>query len=211
MSGYKIISLADLNNSLEDEGRVREILSSFSCPYNQDIEFFIKKKALEFDKQGISSTHLVLSSYKEEDVIVGYFTLANKYLQIKRKNLSKSYFKKAKKFGVYQSDIDSVTISMPLIAQLSKNFSKGYDNLITGDELLFFACEKVREAQQLISGRLVYIECEDKENLLSFYSDNGFVNIGKRELEKSEKTMYSGKYLIQMMKYLHDDRYKINK
>lgn len=208
MSGFNIISLADLNKAYDDEDRVKEILSSFSCPYNSDIEKFIKDKAFEFDKQGISSTHLVLSSYKGKNVIVGYFTLANKYIQIERKNLSKSYFKKAMKFGTYQKDINSITISMPLIAQLSKNYTEGYDALISGDELLFMACEKVKEAQQLISGRLVYLECEDKEKLISFYSSNGFVNIGKRELERNEKSSYSGKYLIQMMKYLHDDRYK---
>ena len=38
-------------------------------------------------------------------------------------------------------------MSTPLIAQLGKNYQHGYNTLITGDELLKLACDKVKEIQ----------------------------------------------------------------
>lgn len=41
------------------------------------------------------------------------------------------------------------------------------------------AVDKVRQMQNIGGGNIVYLECEDKEKLVKFYSDNGFVNFGK--------------------------------
>lgn len=38
---------------------------------------------------------------------------------------------------------DSFVIVAPLIAQLGKNYANGYNKLITGDELLAMALEKL--------------------------------------------------------------------
>jgi len=89
-----------------------------------------------------------------------------------------------------------------LIAQLSKNYANGHNRLITGDELLRIACNKVAQAQEMIGGKIVYLECEDKPNLIQFYESNGFVNFGQRTLDRDETEVLSGKYLIQMLKYL---------
>lgn len=93
-------------------------------------------------------------------------------------------------------------MSAPLIAQLGKNYFHQYNELITGDELLKLACDKVKEIQLSLGGRFVYLECEDKEKLLDFYGSNGFVNFGKRFMDKDEEEKMDGKYLIQMMKYI---------
>lgn len=95
-------------------------------------------------------------------------------------------------------------LSAPLIGQLGKNFANGYDNLIPGDVLLKLATDKVRAIQAVLGGKFVYLECEDKDALLNFYGDNGFVIFGKRDLDRDERDRQSGQYLVQLLKYLGD-------
>lgn len=86
MTGYGLVNLKDMIQEL-GEGRTKEILSEFSCPLNKDVEFFLHCKAIEFARQGIAQTQLVVTSYKDKPVLVGYFTLSNKVLEIPRKNI----------------------------------------------------------------------------------------------------------------------------
>ncbi|HBF3466448.1 TPA: N-acetyltransferase, partial [Clostridioides difficile] len=53
-----------------------------------------------------------------------------------------------------------------------------------------------------MGGKIVYLECEDKPKLIEFYKDNGFVDFGKRSLDKDETDSLDGDYLVQMLKYL---------
>lgn len=48
-------------------------LKEFSCPLNKDVEYFIKNRAIEFLKQDISRTYIVMSSYKQKNVNVKGF------------------------------------------------------------------------------------------------------------------------------------------
>jgi len=204
MSGYIKVNLLDLSEMGELE-KVSKIISDFSCPYNLDVEEFLKEKALMFSKQRIAVTYLVFASYRENPALVGYFALTTKYFHIdanKIGGISKNLFKRIKKFAVHDKELGKHIIAAPLIGQLGKNYSNNYDKLITGDELLKIACDTVREALRIVGGKLVYLECEDTPSLLRFYEDNGFYNFGKRELDGDEKDKMSGKYLIQMLKYL---------
>ena len=68
---YIQINLSDLLDQLgEDE--VKEILSTFSCPINADVEKFLKEKAIEFSKREFSKTHLVFweTENKEEKELI---------------------------------------------------------------------------------------------------------------------------------------------
>ena len=183
------------------EDSVKTVLSSFSCPLNPDVENFLRFKAIEFARQGFSQTHLVMASYQKEPVLVGYFTLANKYITLSNKNLSTSQKKRLAKFSIYDNQIRSYYLSAPLIAQLGKNYSKNYNKLITGDELLCLACRKVSTIQMDLGGKFVYLECEDKPFLIEFYSRNGFCAFDRRRLDRDE-TGLDGDYLIQMLKYI---------
>lgn len=71
--------------------------------------------------------------------------------------------------------------------------------MITGDMLLKLACNKVKIAQEVLGGKFVFLECEDKPKLIEFYESNGFVCFGKRSLEKDERETNSGEYLLQML------------
>ncbi len=185
----------------EDEAKA--ILLNFSCPYNTDVERFLHRTAIEFARQRLSVTYLVFASYKAELRLIGYFTLSNKIISISQKVLSNSQRKRYGKFGIYEKDLKRYLISAPLIAQLSKNYTNELNRLISGDELLKMAYDKVSEAQSLIGGRIVYLECQDTKRLVEFYTRNGFVAFGHRKLDPDEIDLIPGEYLIQMLKYLH--------
>lgn len=199
--GYKIINLKDIYNNL-GEDRTRKILDDYKCELNQDVEYFLKEKAIEFSKQDISRTYIVMSRYQGREVIAGYFAITNKVTSIKKVKLSETKRKRLLKFAVYDKESKSYNIALPLIGQLGKNYYNNYNDLISGDVLLKLACDKIKEAQELIGGRFVFLECEDKNVLEEFYQSNGFVCFGKRNLEKDERSKNEGEYLLQMLKDL---------
>ena len=202
LTGYNLVNLKDLVEQVGEE-RTKEVLSDFCCPLNADVEYFLRHKAVEFAKQGLSQTHLVFTPYKGNVTFVGYFTLANKGIIINRKTIPNANWRRRIKRFAIQSDLDGgYYVSAPLIGQLGKNFKEERNKLITGDELLKLATDKVHVIQMALGGKLVYLECEDKPQLLSFYDSNGFVNFGHRDLEKDERDRQSGQYLVQMLKYL---------
>ncbi len=201
MTGYQLILLKDVIDELGEE-KTKEILSQFSCPLNLDVEVFLHRNAVEFAKQGITATHLVFAPHKGRPVIAGYFSLANKNIIVSNRSISASLKRRINKFGTFDPDRRGYRISAPLIAQLGKNYANSYNRLITGDELLHIACNKVVQVQEMIGGKIVYLECEDKPHLVQFYQTNGFVSFGQRELDRDETEVLSGKFLIQMLKYL---------
>lgn len=205
MTGYKIVNLKLLIEEIGEERTKNEFLSNFSCPYNKDVEEFLKHKAIEFSKQGLSQTHLVFASYKGKPALAGYFTLANKYIHIQAKNIpSSTWRKRISKFGTFDHNLKSYVLSAPLIGQLGKNYTNGYHALITGDELLKMACDKIISVQLVLGGKCMYLECEDTPKLVDFYETNGFCCFGKRELEKDERDKHSGEYLLQYLRYIKD-------
>ena len=204
MTGYRVVNLKALVEELGEDA-VKSILSNFSCPLNPDVEFFLSKKAIDFAKQGWAQTHLVFASYKGDWVLVGYFALANKYIRISAKRLgsaSGSLRRRISKFATYDSTLKSYILAAPLIAQLGKNFSNNYNELITGDELLEEACNKIARFQFDMGGRFAYLECEDKPRLIDFYSRNGFCEFDIRKLDRDETDKLEGEYLVQMLKYI---------
>lgn len=204
MSGYIGINLRDiLHDDSLGESAAKSVLSSFSCPLNPDVEHFLHHTAIEFSKQGISSTYLIMASYRGQYVLCGYFTLSNKIFCIEKTSMpNQNWKRRIAKFAQFDNALQRYTISAPLIGQLGKNFTNGYNTLITGDELLKLALDKVREMQYIVGGRIVYLECEQKEKLIDFYQSNGFVNFGTRRLDRDETDKLSGDSLIQMLRYM---------
>ncbi len=196
--GYKVTSLKNIYKNIGEKD-TKCILEDFECALNKDVEYFIKEKAIEFSKQDIAETFLVTSSYKKEEVVVGYFALATKSVKMKKNTLTGKKKKRFNRFAEYDEENSCFFISLPLIGQLGKNYKNGYNKLITGDVLLKLACDKMKEAQEILGGRFIYLECEDKPSLKEFYERNGFVCFGKRNLERDERDKNTGEYLLQML------------
>ena len=180
------------------EEQTRTLLSGFSCPPNPDIEDFLKRNAIEFAKQGLSQTHIVVDSSTDKQDFVGYFTLAHKPLTMDTATLSATMRKRVEKFAVYDERIKEHVLAAPLIAQLGKNYTNGVNRLISGGELLALACDKVERILFDLGGKFVYLECADTPKLLDFYRTNRFRAFNRRYLDAPD-----GGYLVQMLKYIH--------
>lgn len=202
MDGYAIIDLKQLVKEL-GESKTNFILSDFQCPLAPDVEYFLLHKAIPFMKSSVSSTFLVFASYKQENALVGYYTLANKVLLIQAQSVNSKTFHRIRKFGEYDPSSRAVVIPSPLIGQLGKNFNHSYNDLISGDELLKMALDDVKKALSLLGGKTVYVECEHKKQLVDFYKRNGFVLFWDRPLDPDE-TGLKGHSLYQLLKYFSE-------
>lgn len=200
MTNYVQMNILELL-AVYEEQQLQSILSHFICPKKLDVEDFIHNKAIEFAKQRIAITYLIFSNSNPPQLL-GYFTLANKFVSIVEDALSKTLRKRIQKFAQYDSDLQRYFISMPLIAQLGKNFSPSITTPLPGKDLLNMACTKVQEAQAIIGGKTVYIECANNPKLFTFYSSFQFTQFGQRTREKDE--LSESPTLVQMLKYLQN-------
>ena len=198
---YKVVNLNYIISELGEE-KSKQILSNFCCPKNKDVEDFIKLKSIEFSKQGLAGIHLVFSIIDDNLSLLGYFALSTKIISISSKSLSNTLKKRISKFATYDKETNTYILSSILIGQLGKNYNNGLNEYIKGDELLKIACDKVRETQMDVGGKIVYLECEENEYLMNFYKNNGFISFGKRKLDKDEIETLKGSYLIQFLRYL---------
>lgn len=126
----------------------------------------------------LSTTHLIFSEYKDSNVLVGYFSLANKPLTMSRKNYSKLTSGQKRRLCQNGNKTESggYRVNSYLIGQLGKNFSEEAlkTKAISGKEILTLAYNAVMEAKRIINARYVWVECEKYEKILKFYSDFGF-------------------------------------
>ena len=60
MSSYKLVNLKTMIDEI-GEVNAKEALSDFSCALNRDVESYLHEKAINFAKQNISQTHLVMA------------------------------------------------------------------------------------------------------------------------------------------------------
>lgn len=196
-------NLCDLLDELGEED-VKSILSSFSCPLNPDVEYFLKTKSIEMSRRDFSKTYLVYWATEDgsELELVGYYALATKFITIHPQAVNAKGRRKLREYGVYDEREQKYTVNAILIGQLAKNFSNGNEQLISGTDLLQMAIDKAKEVQHLVGGRFVYLECEDKEKLLEFYKSNQFKEFGKRKLDGDETDKIDGRFLIQLFALL---------
>ena len=76
----------------------------------------------------------------------------------------------------------SYELSAFLIAQFGKNDAIRSDLSISGSSLMKIAIDTLTIAQHIIGGGVIFLECENKEKLLTFYQnqENGFKRYGSR-------------------------------
>ena len=142
---YQTVSIQDLLSVSDGEAIYQNIVKVFDL-INLDIKDFLLHKAFEFVKRKQAITYLVMSG----NILVGYFTLTLKTLEIPARILSKSVAKKIERMCARDVLHDSYIPPAYLIAQLGKNFDKDIPVPIDGSVLLQIAIETVRNIQSLI-------------------------------------------------------------
>ena len=82
--------------------------------------------------------------------------------------------KKLSRVSILDEETQSYTTAAYLIAQLGKNYSLPKEKRIPGNILLGFALETISNLQYSVGGVMEFLECEDNEFLLNFYTQNHF-------------------------------------
>ncbi len=193
MNCFTTINILDLIDAAgEDE--VKNILSDFSCPKNDEIDNYIRNNAIDFAKRKMSVTHLVMN---DKGKVVAFFTLAHKAVSISDDMLSSTARKRIKRYAQIDVSTNSYMVSAFLIAQLGKNYADNIDELPSGNILINKAMEILAKVQRDVGGGVVYLECEDKSSLLSFYqNDNNCFRPFDERYSESDRTKY-----IQLLRF----------
>lgn len=198
---YEVITLGDMIESI-GEVKVKNIITDFkSIPGDRknDVECFLHCKAIEFEKASISTTHLVFKGFDGRLKLVGYFSLANKKLIISKSNysnLSANQRQKLCKKGD-KTDSGAYYINSYLIGQIGKNYSEEIPmDAISGRDLLTLAYENLLAVSRIIKAKYVWLECERKEKLISFYKKFGFEDIKNYQSKNG--------LVVMIMKLIHN-------
>lgn len=156
----------------------KEVLSSFTCSLDADIELFLHERAIEFEKISKARTYLICDEAKlreGEIFIVGYFALSLKVLILPEEMPVRS----RKEYDGFRGKIHGNPIrEIPcyLIGQLARN-SEADINSITGSELIETTLSVIQPSVDAVGGRWVLIECHNTKGLVDFYRANGFHTI----------------------------------
>jgi hypothetical protein len=178
---------------IASESSFLEAVSTFKCSKDNEIERFLYEKALAFERKAKSRTYLILDGkelYNKSNVrLLAYFSLALQTL-IVPESLSNNQVKKIDGFSAKRGGERITEISAFLIGQLGK--SDAYNEVVSGDEIIEAALSVLLRVRKLIGGRVVFIECLDKPELIEFYKRNGFSIIRQDPADQ----------YIQMVRYL---------
>lgn len=194
MKEVLIVSLQELLLQGTEE-KVHEILASFGCKKDSDIESFLHNRAIEFERIAKSRTYLVCDFEQIKNKrfrILGYFALSLKVLVLPddmpvrgRRELDgfrgKIHGQKIREIPCY------------LIGQLSRNDDATKAD-ISGKELIDMALSVIRTSVSAVGGRCVLVECHNEETLEEFYKKNGF----RRIMEEPDDTIP----MIQMLRII---------
>jgi hypothetical protein len=140
------------------------------------VQEFIREKAIRFDSTHNSRTYLIFDEDQLNLGILGYFTLSFKEIVLENCDISKSKIKKLD--GISKN---AERIRAFLIGQLGKNSSIDR-NPLNLKEILSEIFSVLQQAQVLVGGRVILLECEDNQKLINLYRENGFDVLQKQEL-----------------------------
>ena len=183
----KVVNILDMMELIGEDG-VKQILSDFSCPLNMEIENFVHNNAIDFAKRKMSVTFLV---FNENGMLSGIFALTHKAIEISAEGMSGAARKKLGRYAYLDEQSQSYTVSAFLIGQFGKNYKDGVDYGIDGNALMNSAISKLISVQHEVGGGVVYLDCEEKEPLIQFYSsdNNRFKRCGEH-ISKVDNTKY---------------------
>jgi len=162
----KVFPLRKLIVALPPE-ELSDIISSFSCKRNADVESFLRKSAIMYEKRHISRTYLIFA----DDVprkVAAYFTIAVSSMDVSGLECSKELRKKM--------NINEGFAQSYLIGQVGKH-DDGAKGL--GKFAISSAVERIMASNERVGCRVIRLDC--KPSLVKYYTDSGFTNTGKDE------------------------------
>lgn len=154
--------------------RLSDALDSFRCCLDNDIETFLRQKAIQFIQRKWCAVYLIVDEQEFDAGCIkvdAYFTLSHKALIPSA--ASKTSVKDASGFK------EAETVHFVLIGQLGKHIERLEDGKIcnaniSSKEILDNAFEIIRASDALIPCRCVLVECSDNEKVHKVYTDYQF-------------------------------------
>jgi hypothetical protein len=120
--------------------------------------------------------------------VVGYFTIALKTLEVITKLDSETH-KKLDGIFSYSRDSEKTIFPVFLIGQLARNDAYTKDDL-SGEDILSDIYDLIYQVRKLIGGRIILLECENKQDLNDFYESNGFLRFPYKSTGRDDLIKY---------------------
>jgi hypothetical protein len=164
---YIIVSLGaklkEIEGDKAKEESIQNALSLFKCEKNLDEEEFLHHKAIFFERHNKARTYLLIKNSK----IIAYFSIAFKSIDLV------TISKNKKKDITAGEEVE--TYSSYLIGHIAKCDGVEEKMFLA---LLDNAMSLIYEAQSIIGGRLVYLDCKNEPKLIEKYEEYGFEYFG---------------------------------
>jgi len=164
MMSYEIMSLSEFMTLFPQE-HVSDVLHTFSCKRDKDVESFLREKAIVQEKKQTSRTYLMFTA-RQRPELAAYFSLAVSSMDVKGLECSNELRKKM--------NINNDIAQSYLIGQIGKcdGSEKGLGTLA-----ILHAISLIRAANTKVGCRLIRLDC--KPSLIKYYTDNGFIHTGR--------------------------------
>ena len=169
---------------MREGNELEKLLSSFSCKKDEDIEYFLQNRAIEFEKLSKARTYLVfdqdeleMNDSKMPLTIYGYITVALKILSVPD-DISNRMRREIDGFSAKIHGEQIKDFPCYLIGQLAKNSNVKKDAL-SGNELIDLACDVIATSVEVVGGRYIMVECRKEKKLVQFYEQNLFSEIAR--------------------------------
>ena len=161
------------------------MLSSFSCSHDEDIQNFLRNRAIDFELLSKSRTYLIIDEQQFQNsnsavdnlIIYGYISLAVKVFTVPE-TASNRQRQQLDGFSAKEHGKQISNFPCYLIGQLARNSNVPKES-ISGAELLNFAYDIIAISVDAVGGRNILVECHNNKKLVQFYLDNEFYKISQ--------------------------------
>lgn len=187
MKAYTVIPLGALLSDEFDVSKIEKSFKKFSCQREVDLEDFLMRKAIPYEKTNFGKTYLLIDLdelEKENFSVMAYYTIAQKAIDISELSAKR----KRKMLGDYPGRDSLKAIPAYLIGQLGRNDAYTSDE-ISGEQILNECYNSISVAAQVVGGNLVILECREPM-FERVYENKGFRKLYDDLNEENLYTLY---------------------
>ena len=187
MKAYTVIPLGVLLSDEFDRSKIEQSFEKFSCQREVDLENFLLRKAIPYEKTNFGKTYLLIDLASLEQGIfsvMAYYTIAQKAIDISELSAKR----KRKMLGDYPGRDSLKTIPAYLIGQLGRNDAYTSED-ISGEQILNECYNSISIAAQVVGGNIVILECRERM-IERVYENKGFHKLYDDLNQESLYTLY---------------------
>jgi hypothetical protein len=201
-----ITPLKDLLNSNNAISKLEKALFLFVCSDDKDVQNFLRKDAITFEKSGKARTYLLIDNANGE--LLGYFTLAINSIKFGKQIRAEvkeqfEYDESNKSFKYMNPYVPAYLLALigkdtakynsylnnkygtNYIELLKKKYGNSYKKHI--EKMTNIAMPEIaniiKQSKSLVGGQLLYLDCDKK--LVKFYESFGFTYFRDNEDDSS--------------------------